>query len=139
MNILIIAGEVSGDIYGGHLATYFLRKNKDVPLFSIGGKCLKKHSFSFLYDSVSLSSIGVYEYLKKRTFYQKLYATLESFLKKETQSKNLTLVPIKIYSKKHIIKIEIALARGKKKYEKRRVIIERERARESMRALKNNK
>ena len=62
-----------------------------------------------------------------------------SFLKKETQSKNLTLVPIKIYSKNDILKIEIALARGKKKYEKRRVIIERERARESMRALKNNK
>ena len=62
-----------------------------------------------------------------------------TFLKKETQSKNLTLGPIKIYSKKHILKIEIGLARGKKKYEKRKVIIERERARESMRALKNNK
>ncbi|MBI4653258.1 SsrA-binding protein [Candidatus Kuenenbacteria bacterium] len=49
----------------------------------------------------------------------------------------LTLLPIKVYTKGKIIKLEIALCRGKKKYDKREDIKKREVKRKIERALKN--
>jgi SsrA-binding protein len=40
--------------------------------------------------------------------------------------KGLTLVPLKIYLKKNIIKIELGLAKGKKAYDKREAIAKRD-------------
>lgn len=48
----------------------------------------------------------------------------------------LTILPIKVYTKHGIVKCEIALARGKKKYDKREVIKKRESARRIERILK---
>ena len=42
------------------------------------------------------------------------------------KSAGLTLVPVKLYNKGSLLKLEIALARGKKKYEKREIIKKRE-------------
>lgn len=50
--------------------------------------------------------------------------------------KGYALIPLKIYFKKSFAKIEIGLARGKKLYEKRDTIKEREARREIERALK---
>ncbi|MCS7184064.1 MAG: SsrA-binding protein SmpB [Patescibacteria group bacterium] len=44
----------------------------------------------------------------------------------KTKEKGLTLVPLRIYSKNNLIKIEIALVKGLKKFEKREKIKERE-------------
>jgi SsrA-binding protein len=51
--------------------------------------------------------------------------------------KGLTLVATKVYLKHGIAKVEIALAKGKKLYDKREVITRRENDREMERALKN--
>ena len=51
--------------------------------------------------------------------------------------KGLTLVPTKIYLKKGIAKVEIALAKGKKLYDKREVIKRREVERELARTVKS--
>jgi len=48
----------------------------------------------------------------------------------------LTLVPLKIYLKNRLIKMEIALAKGKKTHDKRQVIKERDLKREMGRELK---
>ena len=42
-----------------------------------------------------------------------------NMLQGQVNQKGLTIVPIRLYSKKGIIKIEIALAKGKKLYDKR--------------------
>lgn len=57
-------------------------------------------------------------------------------LKKMVQEKGITLVPISIYMKKGRIKVAIAAAKGKKKYEKREALKEREQKKEIERALK---
>ncbi len=41
------------------------------------------------------------------------------YLQSKMKQGNLTLIPIKIYSKRGIFKLEIGLARGKKRYEKK--------------------
>jgi SsrA-binding protein len=43
-------------------------------------------------------------------------------LKSKIEGANLTLIPIRWYTKGPLIKLEIALARGKKQYEKRESI-----------------
>ncbi len=50
--------------------------------------------------------------------------------------KGLTLVPLKLYIKDSIAKVEIALAKGKKLYDKRESIARREAEREIGRAIK---
>ncbi len=50
--------------------------------------------------------------------------------------KGLTLVPLKLYIKDSIAKVEVALAKGKKLYGKRESIVRRETEREMERALK---
>ncbi|TSC56835.1 MAG: ssrA-binding protein [Parcubacteria group bacterium Greene0416_79] len=51
--------------------------------------------------------------------------------------KGLTIVPISVYTKGRKIKVEIAVARGKKKYDKREKIKRREAEREMRRTLKS--
>jgi len=53
--------------------------------------------------------------------------------------KGLTLVPLKLYIKDSIAKVEVALAKGKKLYDKRESIIRRETEREIGQALKRRK
>ncbi|NLZ24181.1 SsrA-binding protein SmpB [Candidatus Dojkabacteria bacterium] len=83
--------------------------NTDIPKYKYDG--------SSEYDSTRLRKLLVNH---KELIY------LESKLKQG----NLTLIPLKVYSKGSIFKIEIALARGKKKYEKKAKERERDLERE---------
>ena len=58
-------------------------------------------------------------------------------LASEVAERGLTIIPLKIYLKKGLAKAEIALARGKKLYDKRESITRRETQREMDRAMKN--
>jgi len=57
-------------------------------------------------------------------------------LRGRVEEKGLTLVPLSLYFKRGIVKVELALARGKAEHDKRRAIAERESDREIARALK---
>jgi SsrA-binding protein len=52
------------------------------------------------------------------------------------QEQGLTLVPLEIYAKRARLKVKIAIARGKKKYDKREAIKRREQEREIARAVR---
>ena len=52
------------------------------------------------------------------------------------ESDRLTIVPMKVYNKRGLVKVELALARSKKQYDKRDVIKKRETDREIRRTLK---
>ncbi len=54
-------------------------------------------------------------------------------------SKGLTLVPLRVYTKRRLIKLEFALARGKKAYDKRSDISKHEAKRSMERALRGEK
>ena len=60
-------------------------------------------------------------------------------LSSQVLQKGFTLVPLKIYIKGRIAKAEIALARGKKLYDKRESIARREAEREMGRAIKRRR
>jgi SsrA-binding protein len=53
-----------------------------------------------------------------------------------TQAKGQTLVPLRLYLHKGMAKLELGVARGKKTYDKRRTIAERDMRRELERQTK---
>ena len=60
-------------------------------------------------------------------------------LTSQVLQKGFTLVPLKLYIKDSIAKVEVALAKGKKLYDKRESIARREAEREIGRALKRRR
>lgn len=59
-----------------------------------------------------------------------------NYLIGKSRSQGLTLVPLRVYTKRSKIKLEFGLAKGKRKYEKRELIKKRESRREIERGLK---
>lgn len=59
-----------------------------------------------------------------------------SALEKSLQTQGLTVVPISMYNKGRYIKLDLALARGKKKFDKRETIKKRDVERDLGRSLK---
>ncbi len=60
-------------------------------------------------------------------------------LKSLVAEKRLTIVPLRLYIKNHVAKVELGLAQGKRQYDKRRAIMEKEldkAARRSMRSMR---
>lgn len=55
----------------------------------------------------------------------------------KTHKTGLTIIPLKLYNKNHRLKLEIGLARHKKKTDKRNIIKKREAAKEIGRTLKS--
>lgn len=55
---------------------------------------------------------------------------------RQIREKGLTVVPLKVYTKGHLIKIDLGLARGKRQYDKRAAIAERDQKRDLERSQK---
>ena len=58
---------------------------------------------------------------------------------RKTQERGVTLVPLRVYFKDGRAKVEVALARGKRSYDKRQAIAARDAKREAERALKGDR
>ena len=56
-------------------------------------------------------------------------------LSKQVSQKGLTIVPLRLYIRGRLAKVELGVARGRRRYDKRRVIIEREREKEARAAI----
>ena len=54
----------------------------------------------------------------------------------DVRQKGMTIIPIRVYLKNGRAKVEIALAKGKKSYDKREAIAKRDRARDSAREMR---
>ena len=82
------------------------------------------------------SPSGVHNHEPKRPRKLLLHKDQIVSLSRQVEEKGLTLVPLRLYLKRHVAKVELGLVRGRRKYDKRRVIIEREREREARQAVR---
>jgi SsrA-binding protein len=82
----------------------------------------------------SFSSAFTHEERRKRKLLMHKDEILK--LKKQIQEKGLTIIPLSIYLKKGKAKVKIAVVKGKKSYDKRARIKEREQKRSIDRAIK---
>jgi len=62
-----------------------------------------------------------------------------NILSSKVMEKGLTLVPLRVYLKDSLAKVEVALGKGKKLYDKRETLIRRETEREIQRTAKRRK
>lgn len=68
-----------------------------------------------------------------------LHKTQIRELARAVEERGLTLVPLRLYVKDGIAKVELALARGRKRYDKRTAIARKEAQREMERALRRKR
>jgi SsrA-binding protein len=61
-----------------------------------------------------------------------------SELERQTSTKGLTLIPLRLYYKRGMAKLQLALVRGRKSYDKREAIADREVQRDIARALRRD-
>ena len=59
-------------------------------------------------------------------------------LEREVEQRGLTLIPLRMYLKDGLAKVELAVARGRRQYDKREAIARRDADREMQRALRRN-
>ncbi len=89
--------------------------------------------------------IGPYRYARKENYIpdatRKLLLNRKeiNYLRGKTEEDGLTIVPLSLYTKGTRIKIEIGIAKGKKMFDKRRTIKERENKQSLARILKYGK
>ena len=60
-------------------------------------------------------------------------------LSRDVSEKGFTLVPLRVYLKRHLAKVELALAKGRRRHDKRRAIIDRYREQEAQEAIGNRR
>jgi len=60
-------------------------------------------------------------------------------LTRQTAERGMTLVPLQLYFKDHRVKVELGVARGKRTYDKRRTLAERDARRDIDRAMKDRR
>ena len=109
------------------------------------GKCSIKESFVRIQNGeVYIYGMNISPYEKGNIFnkdplrIRKLLLHRSEINKMEAKlkEKGLTLVPIKVYFKNSLVKVEIGMARGKKLYDKRQDIAKKDQRREAERDFK---
>jgi len=81
--ILLVAGEVSGDLHGSHLMEAIQRIDPDIEFFGVGGEGLKRAGMRLLHHSQSLSVVGITEVFVKLRSILKALRTLKRSLERE--------------------------------------------------------
>lgn len=109
------------------------------------GKCSIKESFvRIINDEVMILGMHISPYEKGNIFNKDPLRVRKLLLHKseirkllgKTKEKGMTLVPLKVYFKDSLVKVEIGLAKGKKLYDKRQDIAKKDQQREAQRDFK---
>jgi SsrA-binding protein len=110
------------------IAESFCEFNDSIELFIVN-MTIENYSFSSIFNQLPKSN-------------RKLLLNKKELLKlnKSVKNSGLTIIPLRLYlSDKGLAKVEIALAKGKKLYDKRQTMIDRDNKRNLDRIKKENK
>ena len=126
----------------------------DIELFGTEVKSIRLGHCSVKESFVRIDKAQVYIYSMHISPYEKgnifnkdplrvrkllLHKTEIITLASKLKEKGLTLVPLRVYFKNSLVKVELGLARGKKNYDKRDSIAKKDQQRDIDRSLKNIK
>lgn len=109
------------------------------------GKCSIKESFIRIEDGeVYIYGMHISPYEKGNIFNKDPLRVRKLLLHKaeinkmlgKTKEKGIAVIPLKVYFKGSLVKVEIGLAKGKKLYDKRQDIAKKDRQREAQRDFK---
>ncbi len=110
------------------------------------GKASLKNSFALIRDNeVWLHNMHIAKYKQGNRYNHEperkrkllLHKKQIRYLIGKTEQRGYTLIPLKMYFKNHLVKVELALAEGKNKHDKRQDLKKKAHQREMERALKD--
>jgi len=90
-NIMIIAGEVSGDILGAELTTELKKLDNKINIIGVGGDMMMQSGVEIIYHINKLSFLGFAEVVKHLPFIRKVQDDLINTIK-EKNIKNIILI-----------------------------------------------
>ena len=82
-NIMIIAGEVSGDLLGGELSTELMQLDNNIKLFGIGGEKMKQAGVEIICHINRLAFLGFAEVVRHIPFVKKVQGDLKKVIKEK--------------------------------------------------------
>ncbi len=117
----------------------------EVKSIKAGKVSLKECYARFFGDELFIVGMHVSEFREANIFNHETTRNRKLLMKKRELKKlriklfntGLTVIPLRVYRKMHLIKIEIGLCKGKREYEKREAIKERDVKRELDRVVKS--
>jgi len=89
--ILIIAGESSGDLHGGALVKNLLQLNPQLKIYGIGGDNMQKEGMYLIYHINKMAFLGFLEVIKHLPFIKKVQKDLLNFVNVK-KIKNIVLI-----------------------------------------------
>ena len=98
--------------------------------------CLRSDNAGIYLVNASIPIEGKKDYDPRRSRKLLLHKNQIVSITTKTKAKRLTLVPTKVYTKGRLVKAEIALAKSKKKFEKKQILKKKDIEREIEQQLK---
>ena len=89
-NILLVAGDISGDLHASSLMRELKKADPEVCLTAIGGPLMQKQADNFLFDLASQGTNGFVEPLKKMPLWMNLMKQIRHYM--ETQNPTAVIV-----------------------------------------------
>ena len=93
-------------------------------------------------DALRTFAVALYDECHANRCYYESFALMHRYeirrLQGKLKEKGLTMVPLRVYFKNSLVKVEIGLARGKKLYDKRQDIAKKDTRREAERDFKTS-
>lgn len=123
---LVLSGKEVKSIKKGHI----LLKDSFVTFHTTDAFLTNAHIPRYTYSSAQE------EYNPTASRKLLLHAKEIEYLREKSLQKGLTIVPLKIYTKNHLVKVEIAIAQGKHLYDKKETLKKRDLTIEIKRTLK---
>ena len=90
-DLLVIAGEASGDEHAAHLIEELLLRSPHLKVVSMGGPRLQEAGSSALYDLTDHAVVGIFEVLRNLSFFRRLMKKTVNWIR-ENQPKVVMLV-----------------------------------------------
>ncbi|HBA85506.1 MAG TPA: lipid-A-disaccharide synthase [Verrucomicrobia bacterium] len=72
-SVLVIAGEISGDMHAARLVQAVRAKNPDIDFWGIGGDRMREAGVETLYDVRDMAVLGLAEVLRRYGFFKKVF------------------------------------------------------------------
>ncbi len=114
---IVLTGDEIKSVRAGHFSI------TDCYAFIKDNECFLRNSYIKSYDNAFIASKNLNERRDRKLL---LHKDEIAKIKKKIEAENLTLVPIKAYFSNSNLKVEICIARGKKLYDKRETIKQRD-------------
>ena len=80
-NILIIAGEASGDLHGSNLVHELLQLNPELNIWGIGGEKMRQRGMKTEYDISQMNFLGFSEVIKHLPFIKQVFRKIENLIR----------------------------------------------------------